>query len=114
MTFGFDGLFASSGGGEEVDYWYMAQDVLIPFILVFALALFVIGFMSWRRTGHPKIAAVSAAFFIFFVKGVVMSVGLYTDFLALDISESFVIAFDVLLVMDLVILSLLYFAIFRK
>ena len=43
-----------------------------------------------------------------------MSIGLYTDFLALDFSDSFVLAFDVLLVMDLVILTLLYFAVFRK
>jgi hypothetical protein len=104
---------ALSGDGG-VDYRYMAQDVLVPFITVFALALFVIGMMSYRRTGHPKIAAVSGAFLIFFVKGVIMSAGLYTGYMALDVSDSFVLAFDVLLVMDLVILTLLYMALFRK
>jgi hypothetical protein len=108
------GLLAAPERAAEVDYWYMAQDVLIPFILVFALALFFIGYMSWRRSGHPRIAAVSAAFFMFFVKGVIMSVGLYTDFLALDISEGFVLAFDILLITDLLILTLLYMAMFRK
>ena len=106
--------FLLAGEDAEVNMWYMAQDVLIPFITVFALALFVIGFISWRRTEHPKIAAVSAAFFLFFVKGVIMSVGLYSDFLELDISEDFVAAFDLLLVMDLLILVVLYMAVFRK
>ena len=104
----------ASSTGEQVNYWYMAQDALIPFITVFALTLFFIGFLSWRRTQHPKIAAVSAAFMIFFIKGVIMSLGLYTDWLSMDVSEGFVVAFDILLVLDLVILTLLYIAIFRK
>jgi hypothetical protein len=103
-----------SSSGDSINYWYMVQDVLIPFITVFALALFFIGWESYRRSEHPKIAAVSLAFLIFFIKGAIMSVGLYTDYMALDISESFVPAFDVLLVLDLAILTLLYLAIFKK
>ena len=105
---------ARASSGDEVNYWYMAQDVLIPFITVFALALFIVGMISWRRSGHPKIAVVSGAFLIFFLKGVIMSIGLYTDVLALDVSDGFVLAFDLMLVMDLAILTLLYVAIFRK
>jgi heme A synthase len=92
----------------------MAQDVLIPFITIFAVTLFVIGMLSWRRTENPKIATVSLAFFVFFLKGVIMSIGLYTPYMSLDISAEFVLAFDVILVLDLVILTLLYLAIFRK
>ena len=109
-----DGFPLSSAADAEVNYWYMVQDVLIPFITVFALTLFIIGYQSYRRSEHPKIAAVSVAFLVFFIKGVIMSVGLYTDYLALDISDEFVLAFDILLVLDLVILALLYLAIFRK
>lgn len=98
----------------EVNYWYMVQDVMIPFITVFSLTLFLIGWQSYRRTDHPKILGVSLAFLVFAVKGVILSLGLYTDLFTLDVSEGFVAAFDLLLALDLIILTLLYVAVFRK
>jgi len=50
---------------------------LIAWVTVFSLALFVIGFLSYRRTGNPKLLAVSTAFLLYFIKGVVMALGLY-------------------------------------
>lgn len=50
---------------------------LIAWVTVFSLALFIIGYVSYRRTGHPKLLAVSIAFLLFFIKGVVMALGLY-------------------------------------
>lgn len=94
---------------------YYIQDVLIAWITVFALTLLVIGVVSYRRTANRKILYITVGFALFFIKGVILSVGLYTGVLSSsNIPTSFVIHLDILLVLDLLILSFLYLAIFKR
>lgn len=80
---------------------------LIAWVTVFSLALFIIGYVSYRRTGHPKLLAVSIAFLLFFIKGVVMALGLYFPGIVNVTTELESILLDV------VILLTLYYATVR-
>jgi hypothetical protein len=91
---------------------YLIQDVLLAWIAIFAAALMVIAIISYRRTGNRKIMFIGAGFALFFVKGIIMSVALYTGHM--DVSSGFVLFLDFLIILDLLILLILYFAIFRK
>ena len=81
---------------------------LIAWVTVFSLALFIIGYVSYRRTGHPKLLAVSIAFLLYFIKGVVMALGLYFP----DIVNVTTELESILL--DVVILLTLYYATVRS
>jgi len=93
-------------------YEYLIQDMLLAWIAIFAFALLVIAVLSYRRTGNKKILYIAAGFALFFIKGVLMSVALYTNHMNVD--SSFVIFLDILIAIDLFILVLLYFAMFKK
>ena len=93
-------------------YEYLIQDMLLAWVAIFAFALLIIAVISYRRTGNRKILYIAAGFALFFTKGVLMSIALYTGHM--DVSSSFVIFLDVLIVIDLLILVLLYFAMFKK
>jgi len=96
---------------------FLVQDVLIPFITILALALLIVAAMSYQRTGNPKILFISFAFALFFVKGLLLSVGLYLDWLydpMSDPSSVYVLSLDLLLVLDMMILLLLYFSILKR
>jgi hypothetical protein len=94
------------------DYNYIVQDILVAFITVFAAALLLIAYISYKRTGNRKIMLIGAGFAVFFVKGIVMSIAIYAGFM--DVSTSFVLFLDMLIIFDLLILILLYFAMFKK
>ncbi|UCH89803.1 MAG: hypothetical protein JSV49_03920 [Thermoplasmata archaeon] len=91
---------------------YLVQDVLLAWIAIFAGALLAIAIISYRRTKNPKILYIAGGFALFFSKGIIMSIALYTGHM--DVSSSFVIFLDLLIIIDLIILLLLYFAMFRK
>ena len=96
----------------EVDFAYMIQDILLAFIVVFSAALLAIAIISYRRTENRKILFIAAGFACFFAKGIIMSIALYTD--NFDVSGSFVPFMDALILIDLLILLLLYYAMFKK
>lgn len=96
----------------EIEFAYMIQDILLAFIVVFSAALLAIAVISYRRTGNKKILYITAGFACFFTKGLLMTAALYTD--NLDVTESFVPFLDVLILIDLLILLLLYYAMFKK
>lgn len=96
----------------EIEFAYMIQDILLAFIVVFSAALLAIAVISYRRTGNKKILYITAGFACFFAKGLLMTAALYTD--NLDVTESFVPFLDVLILIDLLILLLLYYAMFKK
>jgi hypothetical protein len=97
------------------DIEYLIQDILIPCIMILALALVVIAALSYNRTKNQKILFITIGFVCFFIKGLILSVGLYTGMLSSDsLPPSFVIPFDFLLFFDFLILLLLYFAVFKR
>lgn len=50
---------------------------IVAFITVFSLALFVVSFASWRRSGQTRILLVSTGFGLFAVKGILLSLSLF-------------------------------------
>ena len=98
---------------EEIEY--LVQDILIPCIMILALSLMIIAGLSYKRTKNQKILIITIAFICFFVKGVILSIGLFIGMLSSDsLPPSFVIPFDFLLFLDFLILLLLYFAVFKR
>lgn len=83
--------------------------------MILSLALLIIAGLSYKRTRNEKILFITIGFACFFVKGVILSIGLYNGMLSSDsLSPSFVIPFDFLLFFDFLILLLLYFAVFKR
>jgi len=98
---------------EEIEY--LVQDVLIACIMILALSLLVIAGLSYNRTRNRKILIITIAFSFFFIKSIILSIGLYIGLLSSDnLPPTFVIPFDFLLLFDFLILLLLYFAVFKR
>ncbi|WP_455392265.1 hypothetical protein [[Eubacterium] cellulosolvens] len=98
---------------EEIEY--LVQDVLIACIMILAFSLLVVATLSYNRTRNRKILMITIAFAFFFVKSIILTVGLYTGILSSNnLTPTFVIPFDFLLLFDFLILLLLYFAVFKR
>ena len=95
-----------------MEWSYIVQDLMIGWIVIFSLALSLIGFLSFRRSRNPRLGRVFFAFVLFFVKGSMMAFGIYTGRLVVQGSAVYIL--DASLFLDLAILLLLYFAVFRK
>ena len=55
-------------------------NILRAWIMIFAFILFIVSMFAYYRTRNKRVLLVSIAFAIFFVKGVVLSLGLiYQD-----------------------------------
>ena len=51
-------------------------NILRAWIMIFALILFIVSLFAYYRTRHLRVLLVSIAFAIFFVKGIVLTIGL--------------------------------------
>ena len=51
-------------------------NVLRAWIMIFALILFIVSMIAYYRTRHTRVLIVSIAFAIFFIKGIVLTLGL--------------------------------------
>ncbi|MCK4718434.1 MAG: hypothetical protein KAT70_07175 [Thermoplasmata archaeon] len=51
------------------------EAVIAAWITVFAFALFVVSAISYRRVRNPRVLMIGLAFLAFFIKGLVMSIG---------------------------------------
>jgi hypothetical protein len=89
------------------------KDLLIGILIVLSLVLTFVGYLSWARTRSPRLAMVSAAFAVFLLKGIFLASGMYlTDWVS--VPKDFAGAFDIMLVSDVLVLLLLYAALFRR
>ncbi|MBN1538557.1 MAG: hypothetical protein JW939_00295 [Candidatus Thermoplasmatota archaeon] len=98
---------------DLIDAAAILKDILVGLLIVLSLALVVIGSLSYRRTGNPKVRMVTAAFAMFLLKGLALAVGLYLTDLV-EVPREFAGSFDLMLAVDVVVLLLLYLALFRK
>jgi len=57
------------------------ENIVYAFIVVFSLALAIIAANAFMRSGTHKLMLVAIAFTLFFAKGVLLSVQLFTDML---------------------------------
>ncbi|MEM2869594.1 MAG: hypothetical protein QW379_04120 [Thermoplasmata archaeon] len=84
----------------------LLKDVLIAWMTVFSLTLLVISILSYARTRNPRIALVSLAFFLFFAKGVALSIGLYWPSILSVTTDLPSLLFDVLILLILFVATL--------
>ena len=78
------------------------ENILLAAAAVFALTLAVLAALAWRRSRDRRLIVLGAAFSVFFVKSLVLTVALFagdTDFVTLFIASA---------VFDLSILALFY------
>lgn len=83
-------------------------NLLRAWIMVFALILFIVSLIAYTRTKNKRVLIVSIAFAIFFVKGIVLTLGLLNP----DIEELYTSGLGD--TFDLLILILLAATILKK
>jgi len=82
--------------------------VLVSCSTVFSLGMFLVSLLSYRRYKNTKLLFVCLAFFVFFIKGLLQSVSLFSTELTIlrpDFSAG---------LFDVVILLLLFFATLKR
>jgi hypothetical protein len=82
--------------------------ILTACITVFSLGMFLVSALSYRKFRNKKLIFVSVAFFVFFLKGVIQSIGLFSaalEFLNTDVNMK---------VFDLIILLFLFIATLKR
>jgi len=90
-------------------------DILLGVYTVIAATLTAIGVISYRRSSSGRVLFVTLAFFLLFLKGLILILGLYVfkaeGFL---IPSQFGRGFATLLAIDSVAMLALYFALFHR
>ena len=82
-------------------------EMLVAFVLIIAAGLSALTYISYQRTGSRKLLIVLGAFVLFTLKGVLMSLALFTDAIDLELDP-------VLVLVDLFILITLYTVLIKK
>jgi hypothetical protein len=78
------------------------ENVLLAAVSVFAFALTLIAVIAFRRTRDGHLVFLAAAFGVFFLKGLILTLFLFSP--TIDLRQTFVLSG----VLDLVILALFY------
>lgn len=78
------------------------ENVLLAAVSVFALALTLIASLAYRRTRDIHLVFLAAAFAVFFTKGLILTISLFTT--PLTLGQFFLLSGG----LDLVILALFY------
>ncbi len=82
--------------------------VISACITVFALGLFVVSLLSYRKHKNPKLIFVSLVFLVFLVRGILLSLSLFNQQIADILSMPYC------WLLDLVILVLLFMATLKR
>lgn len=83
----------------------MIHEIVIALVTIFALAIMLISAFSYKRSGSRKVLIVTAGFGLFFVKGVILSVGILQE----DPDWAMLILYSAIL--DLLVILLFFTAI---
>jgi hypothetical protein len=86
----------------------MESIIIYGFITVFSIGLFSVSILSYYKSKNRKLLFVSTVFFLFFIKGFILSLNLFI----LDLNE--MITIPILAVFDLIVLFLLFIATLKK
>ena len=84
------------------------ENFLIAWITIFALILFIVSIITYKRAKHPRLAIICAAFALFFIKGILLTWGLVND----DLHEPYILNLNI--VLDSIILLFLAVSILKK
>ena len=82
--------------------------IISAFVTIFSIGLLGVSIASYRRYKNSKLLAVSFVFLIFLIKGILMSLSLFSDEIPDILTSSYSGMFD------LIILVLLFIATLRK
>jgi len=80
--------------------------------VILSLSIAVVALLSYRRTKNQKILKVSVGFCLFFVKGVTLTITLFTGLLRVEGISIHIL--NVLIFIDMLILIALYLSIFKR
>jgi hypothetical protein len=84
------------------------QNFVAAWVTAIAFVLFVISVIAYRRSLNSRIAMVSAAFFLFFVEGIIFTYQLFDQYFALSAF------FTIVGLIDIGILLLIFAATLKK
>ncbi len=84
------------------------SSILFGFLTVFSFGLWIIAIRSYQKSNNKKILFVSGVFFIFLIRGILLSLGLFYPDIELLHSIALYAFFD------LSMLVLLFIAVLRK
>jgi len=84
-----------------------AEPVVVWVVLLVSLGIFAISVLAWKKKHSSKLAWVSAAFALFFIKSVLVVLDLY-------VSSGNFFNYSIQSFFDLLIIAGLFVAIFRK
>ncbi|MCK5037582.1 MAG: hypothetical protein KAS16_00650 [Thermoplasmata archaeon] len=76
-------------------------------LMGFSLILFVISAISWKRIRSQRLLFVTLAFCLFFIKGLILTVGIFYENVGFEMSTEAIM-------LDFAILILLYLGIAKK
>ena len=82
-------------------------EVLVAFVLILSQFLLVFSFITYRHTGSRKMLFIMGVFVLFTLKGILMSLALFSDLVDLELDPALVL-------IDLFILITLYLMIIVK
>ena len=78
------------------------ENIILAAVSVFALALTTIAVLALRRTRDAHVVFLAAAFGVFFVKGLLLTIALFTE--SIGLNQLFIVSGS----LDLLILALFY------
>jgi hypothetical protein len=87
--------------------------VLVGVLIVLSFALAAIGGTAWWRLRARRLFLVTASFAVFLAKGIALAAGMYL-FGWIKVPRSFSGTFDLMMLFDVLVLMILYLALFRK
>jgi hypothetical protein len=82
--------------------------LIYGFITIFSLGMFLLSILSYKRSNNFKILFVAIVFFLFFIKGILLSLSLFIT----EIND--IISIPFLGIFDLFIIVLLFIATLKK
>lgn len=86
----------------------MENAIIYGFLTVFSLGLWIISILNYRKSRNKKIIFVNIVFFIFFIKGILLSSSIFISELVELLSTPLLAFFDLLM------LCLLFFAVLKS
>jgi ABC-type uncharacterized transport system permease subunit len=86
----------------------MMHEIFIALVTVFALAITIITFLTYKRTGNQKVLIISIAVGLFFVKGLFLSIGILND----DPDYFNLLTYSIFI--DMLIVLLIFFSIVKR
>jgi len=60
-----------------MDIGLMESIIIYAFITIFSIGLFCVSLLSFNKSKNKKLLFVSIVFFLFFIKGVILSLSLF-------------------------------------